>query len=224
MAKAIELKATRRNLTGRSGAKRIRGSGKVPAVLYGHGNARPIELDRTEITKAVRYVDAESILVELEVSDEGKTSKHLALLKDLQVHPLKDNLVHVDFQELDKNKKMHAEVPVVEIGEPAGVKLGGILEHNLRHLHVECLPLDLPESIEVDVSKLELEQALHVSDIVPPKGVTILNHPELRVFAVHAPKAEEEPAPAAAAEGATAAAPAEPEVIKKEKAEKSEEK
>jgi large subunit ribosomal protein L25 len=221
MAKAIELKATRRNLTGRSGAKRTRGSGKVPAVLYGHGNARPIELDRAEITKAVRFVDAESILVELEVSDEGKTSKHLALLKDLQVHPLKDNLVHVDFQELDKNKKMHAEVVVNAVGEPAGVKLGGILEHTLRHLHVECLPLDLPESIEIDVSKLELDQALHVSEIAAPKGVTILNHPELQVFAVHAPKAEEEPAPAAAGAAATAA---EPEVIKKEKAEKPEEK
>jgi large subunit ribosomal protein L25 len=214
MAKRIAIKAESRTSTGRIQAKKSRASGKIPGVLYGLSEAKPIHLSAVEIVQVINSTGGESSLVDLEIDSK----KHLALISEFQVHPVKDRLLHVDFHEVDPNKKMHTEVAVHETGEAIGVKDGGgVLDHVLRHLRVECLPADLPSHFVVDVSSLALGQAIHVKDIVLPKGVTVLNDPELTVFAVHAPKVEVE-APAAAVEGAT---PAEPEVItaKKDKEE-----
>ena len=212
MAKRIVIKAESRTDTGRILAKKNRAAGKIPGVIYGLSEAQPIHLSAVEIVTAINTMSGESALVDLEIG--GK--KHLALISEYQVHPVKDKLLHVDFHEVDPNKKMHAEVAVHETGEAIGVKEGGgILDHALRHLRVECLPADLPSSFVVDVSALALGQAVHVKDIALPKGVTILNDGELTVFAVHAPRVEAEPT---ATDGA---APAEPEVItaKKDKEE-----
>ncbi|MDR1191784.1 MAG: 50S ribosomal protein L25 [Verrucomicrobiales bacterium] len=213
MAKRIAIKAESRSGTGRIQAKKSRAAGKIPGVLYGLGEANPIHLSAVEIVAAINATGGESTLVDLEID----ATKHLALISEFQVHPVKDKLLHVDFHEVDPNKKMHAEVAVHETGEAVGVKDGGgVLDHILRHLRVECLPADLPSHFTVDVSALALGQAIHVKEVPLPKGVTILNDPELTVFAVHAPKVEVEST--AAAEGAT---PAEPEVItaKKDKEE-----
>jgi large subunit ribosomal protein L25 len=212
MAKRIAIKAESRTSTGRIQAKKSRASGKIPGVLYGLSEAKPIHLSAVEIVQVINSTGGESSLVDLEIDSK----KHLALISEFQVHPVKDKLLHVDFHEVDPNKKMHAEVAVHETGEAAGVKEGGILDHVLRHLRVECLPANLPAGFTVDVSGLAVGQSIHVRDIVLPQGVTILNDAELTVFAVHEPKVEVEPV--AAAEGATAA---EPEVItaKKDKEE-----
>jgi large subunit ribosomal protein L25 len=126
---------------------------------------------------------------------------------------LRDTIEHVDFHQIEENKKLRVEVPVHEVGEPVGVRTGGgILDHNLRTLRVECLPKDLPERIDVDVSALEVGQAVHVGEVKLPAGVTVLNTKELPVFMVLLPKVEEAPTPEAAA-----AAAAEPEVIRQKK-------
>ncbi|MDR1303633.1 MAG: 50S ribosomal protein L25 [Verrucomicrobiales bacterium] len=206
MAKRIAIKAESRSSLGRIQAKKSRAAGKIPGVLYGLGAAQPIQLAAVEIVQAINATGGESTLVDLEID----ARKHLALISEFQVHPVQDRLLHVDFHEVDPNKKMHAEVAVHETGEAIGVKEGGgVLDHVLRHLRVECLPADLPDGFTVDVSGLTLGQAIHVRDIATPKGVTILNDAELTVFAVHEPKVEVLPE-ATAADGATAA---EPEVI-----------
>ncbi|MDD5263116.1 MAG: 50S ribosomal protein L25 [Methylacidiphilales bacterium] len=203
MAKRITLKAEPRTTRGRSQSKKNRSAGKIPAVLYGHGAPKTIQLSAVEIVSAINATGREAMLVDLEL----ESKKHLAVISELQIHPVKDKLLHVDFHEVDPNKKMHAEVAVHEVGEPAGVKVGGgILDHLLRHLRVECLPQDLPSEIVVDVSALEIGQSIHVKDIKLPTGVVVANPPDLTVFAVHAPKVEEEPV--AAAEAVT-----QPEVI-----------
>ena len=175
---------------GRNQVKKNRSTGKIPAVLYGQGEARSIQLSAIEIVSAINVSGREAMLVDLEIDSK----KHLAVISELQIHPVKDKLLHVDFHEVDPKKKMHAEVALHELGEPAGVKVGGgILDHIIRHLRVECLPQDLPSEITVDVSSLEIGQSIHVKDIKLPAGVTVSNPPDLTVFAVHAPKVEEEP-------------------------------
>ena len=210
MAKRITLKAEPRTALGRSQVKKNRTAGKIPAVLYGQGEPRSIQLSAVEIVGAINASGREAMLVDLEI----ESKKHLAVISELQIHPVKDKLLHVDFHEVDPKKKMHAEVAVHETGEPAGVKVGGgILDHLIRHLRVECLPQDLPSEIVVDVSSLEIGQSIHVREVKLPPGVIVTNPPELTVFAVHAPKVEEEPV-------AEAAAATQPEVItaKKEEA------
>jgi len=195
MAKRITLKAEPRNVIGRNQVRKGRHGGKTPAVLYGHGEPRAIQLSSVEIVRVLNQVGEEATLVDLEIDSK----KHLALISEVQVHPIKDKLLHVDFHEVDPNKKMHTEVAVHEHGEPAGVKVGGgILDHIIRHVRVECLPQDLPSEIVVDVSSLEIGQSIHVRDLVVPQGVTVMGNPDLTVFAVHAPKVEEEPAAAEA--------------------------
>jgi len=159
------------------------------------------------------------VLVDLLVEENGQTNNRLALIQEVQHHPFEDVVLHVDFHEVSATEKLRTAVPVRPVGEPAGVKTGGgVLEWVMRELHVECLPKDLPEVIEVNVEKLEIGQGIHVSDITPPAGVTLLDDKGQSIFIVAAPIAEEEVA-VAATEGL-----AEPEVIgeKKEEGEEGE--
>jgi large subunit ribosomal protein L25 len=138
--------------------------------------------------------------------------QHLALLLDVQHHPLEDYIVHVDLHEIAQDEILHAEVPVVSTGEPVGVKSGGgLLETMLRTIRVACLPRDLPELITVDVSHLEIGKSVHVSELKFPEGVKATNPPELPVFSVFAPKEETVEAPTAEVQ--------QPEVIKEKKPE-----
>jgi large subunit ribosomal protein L25 len=212
MANRVKLKAAERSNLGRTAIKRTRAAGLVPAVLYGRSQAQPLEVNRVELAQMLNSSTSENILVDLEI---GAGKNRMAILQDIQKDPLKDTVLHVDFHEIDETMKLHVEVPVIELGEPVGVKTGGgVLDHVLRTLRVECLPKDLPSSIDVDVSKLEIGQAIHVGEISLPAGVTVMNAKDLAVFIVHAPKTEEE----IAAETATPTAEAQsPEVIKEKK-------
>ena len=213
MSKRLGIKAKVRSEIGGRRPRRVRASGRVPAILYGSGTAQALELNGREIAEALHGSSSESVLVDLTVEAEGgTTTKKMALIREVQHDPLRDTIEHVDFHQVEENKKLRVEVPVHEIGEAVGVRTGGgILDHALRSLRVECLPKDLPERIDVDVSALEVGQAIHVGEVKLPAGVTVLNAKELPVFMVLMPTVEEEVKPAA--EGA----PTEPEVIREKK-------
>ena len=213
MSKRLGIKAKVRSEIGGRRPRRIRASGRVPAILYGSGTAQALELNGREIAEALHGASSESVLVDLTVETEGgATTKKMALIREVQHDPLRDTIEHIDFHQVEENKKLRVEVPVHEIGEAVGVRTGGgILDHALRTLRVECLPKDLPERIDVDVSALEVGQSIHVGEVKLPAGVTVLNAKELPVFMVLLPTVEEEVKPAA--EGA----PTEPEVIREKK-------
>jgi large subunit ribosomal protein L25 len=154
------------------------------------------------------------VLIDLQVEEAGKTVNRLALIQDVQRHPCQDVILHVDFREVSATEKMRTTVAVRPVGEPAGVKTGGgVLEFIMRDLHVECLPKDLPDVIEVNVEKMEIGQSMHISDITPPMGVTLLDPKGQAVFIVAAPIVEE------VAETPAEGAAGEPEVIGAKKAE-----
>jgi large subunit ribosomal protein L25 len=160
------------------------------------------------------HSSSENILLELEIVDGDNKRSSLAMIQEVQHHPIQRQILHVDFHAVSATEKITAEVPIETIGEPIGVKTnGGLLEHNLRDLEVECLPGDLPDRIEVDVTNLDINQSIHVKDLKLPPGVEAVMDGDLTVVAVSAARVEEEPTEAL---GAT---PVAPEVITAKKPE-----
>ncbi len=216
MAKAIDLKAYERVAKGRGPVGRLRRGGRVPAVLYGkRTDSISLEVGEKELNAAIHGTASENVLLDLEMDlgDKG-AKKTTAFVQHVHHDPLTGKILHVDLHEIAADEKLKAHVPLRALGEPVGVKtFGGILENVLRDLHVECLPKDLPDIIEVDVSGLNVGQSIHVSEIAVPEGVAVLNAGDVVVFAVAAPTVAEEPTPAAAeaapaGEGAAPAAAA----------------
>ncbi len=208
MAVSLKLNAQPRTGAGRSAVKKIKAQGFVPAVIYGGKDAtQNLQLNEKEVTSLLDHASSESVLVEVNI--EGAGSKTV-LISEVQHNPLTKRILHVDLHAVAMDELLTAEVPIETVGEPEGVKTGGgVLEHSLRALEIECLPGDLPSAINVDVSALNVGESLHVKDIKLPKGVTALNDPELTVVAVAEPTVTAEPTPAATtAAPATAAAPA----------------
>jgi large subunit ribosomal protein L25 len=204
MSKTVSLQVSQRPGIGRTALKAVRKAGRVPGVLYGKAkdktvNSRPIEIDAKKLASLLKSSSSENVLVDVELQDPSgkKVDQHLALLQDVQHHPLKDYIIHIDLHEIDQNEILHAEVPLVSIGEPDGVKNGGgLLETMLRTVRVACLPRNLPDAITVDVSALTIGHSVHVRELVLPEGVTVSNPPELPVFSVFAPKEEVAAVPA----------------------------
>ncbi len=197
------LSAGAREAKGKNAAGRLRRQGKIPAVIYGHTGSRPLMIDEHEFNTQFRHVSENSI-VRLVVDSED----HDVLVKDYQRDPVSGRIVHVDFYEFEKGKALRTRVPVRLHGTPTGVREGGILESPLHDVEVECLPTDMPEGIDVDVSGLAIGQAVHVSDLSVPQGVRVLNPPDQAVCLVVHARAEVVAAPEAAEaeEGAEAAA------------------
>ena len=212
MSKHVSLKAARRTATGRNAVKKVKAAQGVPAILYGTGlEPTPLQLERRAIDNLLSHAVGENILVNLEIEDDGKGGARLALINEVQHHPVNQAILHVDFKAVSVNETLVAEVVIEPLGEAAGVKTGGgLLEQSLRSIEVECLPKDLPEKVSVDVSALELGQALHVRDLPKLPGVKYTADEDLTVFLVSEPKTVEEVAPA---EGAAT----EPEVINEKK-------
>jgi large subunit ribosomal protein L25 len=208
-----ELVAAPREETGKEAVKKMRHAGRIPAVLYGHGfDTILISLDERSFKSLLRHEKGLHGLLSLKV-EGGKGGAHTVVVKEMQRDPIKDHILHVDFQEIRGDEELHAEVAMQFQGEPVGVKAGGILQHHLYEVTVACLPKDLPESIPLDISGLELKENLRVSDLPAIEGVRYINSPEDIVTAV-APKrvreeitaAEELFAEGAAGEGAPAEA------------------
>jgi large subunit ribosomal protein L25 len=210
----VVLSAKNRQESGSAASRRIRRSGRIPAVLYGRtGNAIPLDLDALEFVRGTKNI-SESTIVKVEV--DGKS--YDAFVKDTQRNIIDGNLLHVDFYEVESGRVLRAKVSLRITGNPIGVREGGILEKPLHEIEVECLPKDLPERIEVDVSSLNVNQSLHVRDIPLGEGVRLVSAPDqvvalvkfAKAEAAAAPTVEETPAAGAAAPtaGAAGAAPA----------------
>jgi large subunit ribosomal protein L25 len=201
--KSVALKAYPRSQVQHTAVKKLRATGRVPATIYGR-QAKPqnLELNTKEFADLLNHSASENVLVDLSVETDAR-AKRLALVQEVQHHPLSGKVLHVDFHEISPEEKVTVQVPVETSGEAAGVKTGGgVLEHVLFKLKVRCLPKDLPEQILVDVTSLEIGQSIHLGDIKAPEGVEILGDKHISVIAVAAPRAEEEVAATAATPGA----------------------
>jgi large subunit ribosomal protein L25 len=197
--KSVALKAYPRSQVQRAEVTKLRAAGRVPATIYGRQAApQNIEVVSKEMADLLNHSVSENLLVDLTVEKDAR-SKRLALVQEVQHHPLTGKVVHVDFHEVAETEKVTIFVPVETTGEPAGVKNGGgTLEHILHKLKIRCLPKDLPEQITLDVTALEIGKSIHIADIVPPAGVQIMGEKSRTVVAVAAPRAEEEVAATAA--------------------------
>ncbi len=212
-----ELVVAVRSVRGKGAARCLRRQGRIPGIIYGRTvAATSIDLDPNALLEALSTTSGENTLIRLRPLTAGSSlDEKIVLLKDYQVHPIRHNLIHADFIEVDLNRPMRIELPVTVVGKAAGEKEGGILHHERRAVEVECLPKDIPLAIEVKVNDLNLGQSIHVSDLLPPPGVTIktdgsavvvrVTLPDMTAEAtVAAPTATED---AAATVAATAATP-----------------
>jgi len=236
MAQTVQLSAEKRSTKGKGASREMRRGGKVPAVIYGRGR-EPAQLtvDGVALGRLLEKIVPESTIVELTV--DGKPVK--TLIREVQRHPVRPGIVHVDFYEIRAGQKIRVAVPIHCVGIPDGVRnQGGTLDQVIRNVEIEVLPDDIPEHVELDVTALTIGKSLHISDLSIPKA-QILMDSALTVATVVAPRIEEVAAPAAAAvegapvegaEGAVPAAaapgaapvagavePAEPELIRKRK-------
>jgi large subunit ribosomal protein L25 len=196
MAKPTPLTAHSRKRSGTGALKRLRKEGLIPAVVYGKGHpAKMIRLDRKAVLALLSRSVSEQILVQLEIEDTKENQ--LALIQEVTHNALTGGILHMDFHAVKENEPMHAHVSINLVGDAAGVKAGGLLEFLLHSLNVTCLPLDLPETIDLDVTNLGLGGALHVSDLQLPAGVKAEVDGHVVVAIIAELKGNQEPAPAA---------------------------
>ncbi|HMK48528.1 MAG TPA: 50S ribosomal protein L25/general stress protein Ctc [Thermodesulfovibrionales bacterium] len=209
----ITINVSKREEKGKGAARSLRRNEMIPAVIYRGGDSLPIKIPKKEITQFINTTAGEQTMVSLQFA-EGENK--LALMKEFQVDPVKRDLLHADFFEVSLTEKVKISVHVSTVGEPIGVKRdGGILQHVLREIDIECLPDKIPGHIKADISKLEIGQSFHVGDIDLGEDVKILTDSDEVIANIVAPAVEE----AAPAEAAAAPEAAEPEVIKKGKKE-----
>jgi large subunit ribosomal protein L25 len=198
-----KLVAEKREGTGKGVARKLRAAGRVPAILYGHGmEPLALSVDSRELFHLLHTGAGANVLVDLVVDG----TEHLALPREVQRDHIKGRFVHVDFLAVRRDEKINVTVPIRIVGESPGVKAGGVLEHHLWELSVECLATDVPEAVDVDVSELEIGSGVRVGDLKPPHGATILTNPDDSVVAVTQPQmaveVEEEAAEAVEGEAA----------------------
>jgi large subunit ribosomal protein L25 len=209
---SFELAAEFRDGQGKGASRRLRHAGRVPAILYGgHVEPRAITLDHQKLMTLIDNEKFYSSIINLVVGDK----KQAAIVKDLQMHPARNAIVHVDMQRVSENEKIRIHIPIHFKGEAAspGVKTeGGVVSHRVADVEILCLPKDLPEFIELDLSGMHINESKHLSDLPLPEGVTIpaIAKGNATVVSIHPPRAEEpeptaEAAAATPAEGAAAA-------------------
>ena len=208
----VSFNATARDQAGKGAARTLRSKGFIPAVIYGHGrDPLSLSLNARDLDKLLGHIQAESTVIEVSVG--GTTAK--TLIREIQRHPIKRQILHVDFQALVAGEKVTVSIPIVLEGIPEGVRLGGgVLDQTLRELEIEVDPSSIPDHIEFDVTNMVIGDSVHVSDLKMPEGVEVLDDPETSVAVLAAPRAViEETAAAEPVEGAEGVA--EPEVIGK---------
>lgn len=212
------LKAAVRNERGTGVARKLRQSGQVPAVIYGHGREpQSLAINTREVDRLLGTISAASTVIELDL--DGRTAR--TLIREIQRHPFKRHIIHIDFQELVAGEKVTVSVPLRFVGTADGVRnSGGILEETMHLVHVRVDPASIPDHIEVDVTPLTIGHSVHIRELSLPEGVTVLDDPGATVCVCTAPKAAAEET-AAPVEGEAVAAP-EPELIRKPKPEEGE--
>jgi large subunit ribosomal protein L25 len=186
--KRIDIQVATRTASGKGGARTLRRAGRVPAIIYGEGSDPiAISLDRKTIEKEMRsHGDSENVLVNVNV--EGQDGEILALVRETQHDALTGTLKHMDFRRVSTDKAIKTMVPVHAIGVAKGVREGGVFEQQLREIEVECLPLNIPEAIDIDVDAIEIGQSLHVSDIPVNDDYEILTDVSRALMMVSVPK------------------------------------
>ena len=209
--KTVPLKASRREALGKQAAKKLRQNKLIPAVVYGADvKTTSIEVKKDDFDRAIHTKAGENVIIQLTVSGQ-KNFEKTVVIKEIQHDPVTDVVEHVDFNVISLTEKIKVKVPFYTTGESVGVKEGGVLDVVHHEIEVECLPTNIPERLAVDISALKIGDSIHVREIAFPSGVvSVLGEDEV-VVALHAPKAEEVPAPEETV--------AEPEVIGKEKKE-----
>ncbi len=197
------LSASVRTETGKGAARKIRQAGSIPAVIYGHGREpQSLMLNTRDTDKLLKSIAVSSTVIELSI--DGKSAR--TLIREVQRHPFKRTITHIDFQELVVGETVSVQIPIVYVGVPEGVRLeGGLLDQIMHQLHIEVDPSAIPNHIDVDISAMKIGNTLHVSDLVLPAGVKVLDEPGNTVCIVQVPKVVVE----VVADGA-----AEPEVIR----------
>jgi large subunit ribosomal protein L25 len=218
MATPASLGAQPREKRGKGVSRKLRSSGRIPAVVYGHGETtRSLTVDARELERLFAHIQRASTVINLKIEGEAEVK---ALVREVQSHPARGNILHVDFYQIHAGERITVEVPIHLVGTPAGVKAGGILQHSLNELEIACLADQIPGEIRIDVSTLEIGDSLHVSDITLPEGVESLVDGERSICSVIPPTVVAAPTPAEGVE--PAAAVAEPEVIRRGKEEETE--
>jgi large subunit ribosomal protein L25 len=211
-----ELTVSPREGVGKSVARRLRRSGKTPGILYGGPSPVNIAVDPREVFRIIHGHEGSTQL--LRMTFAGSTDSRMVILRDLQLDPVSEDLIHVDLQEVNMDKPIQVTVALRHVGDAIGVReTQGILEMVLREVQVSCLPGNIPEDIKADVSNLAIGNVLTVGELVVPEGVRVLTDKAQAVATVAPPAAEEVAAPVAAVVGEVAAAPAEPEVLTERK-------
>ena len=226
MSSATEYSITAepRNVTGKGASRRLRHAGKVPGIMYGAGK-EPTQVAFNHLELLVKLANEKFFTKVLNVNVGG--SEEHAVIKDLQRHPYKPIIMHMDLMRVSATEKLRMHIPLhfINADVAPGVKAGGQVNHNIVEIEVQCLPKDLPEYISVDLVNMELNQVMHFTDLVLPTGVEIVEllhgkKHDQPVVSIHMPRAEEEPKPAAAAEAAPAAGAAAPTAEADKKTEK----
>ncbi len=215
----IALTAQVREKAGKGIARGLRRSQMVPAVLYSHGKSMPIAMGNKDVTTVLNTEGGEHALINLKLEGGKDGAEKLALIKDYQIDPISGKLIHVDLMEVAMNEKVKVHVAVHIVGSAMGVKEGGILQFGLRSLDVECLPNQIPDFIEVNVSDLKVNESLHVRDIKVAEGVRILADGDSTVATIQPPISDAKLEAMLAAAPAAAAEAGEPELVKKPKKE-----
>jgi large subunit ribosomal protein L25 len=192
MASQETLQATKRDEAGTAVAKKLRRDGIIPAIIYGADQDNyTIQLKSNDFRDLLKKSSSENFLVQLEIEGAKEKTK-LAMVQEVQTNALSGNIIHVDFHAVKEDQILTAQLPIELIGEPEGVKGGGVLDHQLRSIEIHCKPADLPEKIEFDVTHVELDGSVHVRDLTFPEGVEISMDGDVVVAMVSTPKVVEE--------------------------------
>jgi large subunit ribosomal protein L25 len=213
---SAQLSAKARDNGGKGVARKLRSEGRIPAVVYGHGrDPQALSIATRELERLLDHISAESTVIDLDIDGKGSRT----LIREIQRHPFKRQILHVDFQELVAGEKITVNIPVILVGVPDGVRMdGGVLDQVMREIEVEVDPSNIPNHIDVDVTRLTIGTSIHVGDITLPEGVESMADDDATICVVSAPRAAvEETAAEAEAE-----AVAEPEVIRAKKPEEDE--
>lgn len=188
----LDLEVDVRDTKGKEFARRLRKAGKVPAVFYGPDEDNvPIMVDLLSFRKLYARAINENIIVNLFINKENKTEKKYSMIKDVQIHPVSRELLHVDFLKVSMDKEITLFVPLHLLGREKGEKQGKTFIQELREIQISCLPQDIPEHIEVNVSDLEVGHSVHISDIIPPNRVKIVEDETKTIVNCMSPKTEE---------------------------------
>ena len=225
MAEQAKLTATTRTATGKGVARRLRGKEMLPAVVYGHKSAAiPLTVDLKQLQDLLGAGKSERKLFLLSIEGNGEPAEKTVMIKEIQIDPVQRYFLHVDFFEVAMDEEVTLSIPVRLTGTPAGVLVGGVLQQVKRELSIRCLPSQIPDSLEADVSALVIGDSVHLKDMQLPPGIKIFDDLDTTIATVLAPTVEKEVAKEAAPEAAAAAGEAAAEEKKpaEEKEKKSE--